>query len=129
MTRGQYARYVLARIAEASAVALGAALLALALQRAGVLSPLGFAPAPSAQAPEMADGTVVYEDPPAPIVEYVPAAPYPDYVWVGGFWGWSGAWVWHAGHYGPRPFRGASWAAGGWVRASRGWAWHGGRWR
>lgn len=87
------------------------------------------APAPSAPSPEMADGTVVYEDPPAPIVEYVPAAPYPDYVWVGGFWGWSGAWVWHAGHYGPRPFRGASWAAGGWVRASRGWAWHGGRWR
>jgi WXXGXW repeat (2 copies) len=79
--------------------------------------------------PEMADGTVVYDEPPAPIAEYVPAAPYPDYVWIGGFWGWNAGWVWHAGHYGPRPFRGAAWVGGGWVRGGHGWAWHGGRWR
>jgi hypothetical protein len=86
-------------------------------------------PSSPAPAPEMADGTVVDYDPPAPIAEYVPAAPYPDYVWLAGFWGWNGGWVWHAGHYGARPFRGAAWVSGGWVRGSRGWAWHGGRWR
>jgi WXXGXW repeat (2 copies) len=90
---------------------------------AAVATPSG--PTPEA---EMTDGTVVEYDPPAPIAEYVPVAPYPDYVWIGGFWGWNGGWVWHAGHYGPRPFRGAAWVSGGWVRGSRGWAWHGGRW-
>jgi hypothetical protein len=89
-------------------------------------------PAPSTPAPdmsEMADGTLVNNDPPAPIVEYVPAAPYPDYVWLGGFWGWNGGWFWHAGHYVARPYRGAAWVSGGWVRGGHGWAWHGGRWR
>jgi hypothetical protein len=84
---------------------------------------------PAPQVPEMADGTVVDYDPPAPIAEYVPLAPYPDYVWVGGFWGWNGAWVWHGGHFAPRPFRGAVWIGGGWNRGAHGWAWHGGRWR
>jgi hypothetical protein len=86
-------------------------------------------PAPSTPGPEMTEGMVVENDPPAPIVEYVPAAPYPDYVWLGGFWGWSGGWVWHAGRYAPRPYRGAAWVSGGWARGSHGWAWHGGRWR
>jgi hypothetical protein len=84
---------------------------------------------PPPLAPEIAEGTVVESDPPAPIVEYVPTAPYPDYVWLGGFWGWNGGWYWHAGHYAPRPFRGAAWVSGGWVRGGHGWAWHGGRWR
>jgi WXXGXW repeat (2 copies) len=89
-------------------------------------------PAPSTPAPpepEISDGTVVESEPPAAIAEYVPTAPYPDYVWLGGYWGWSGAWVWHAGHFAPRPFRGAAWVSGGWSRGGRGWAWHGGRWR
>jgi hypothetical protein len=84
---------------------------------------------PSAPPPEIADGTIVDYDPPAPVAEFVPAAPYPDYVWMAGFWGWSGGWVWHPGHYGPRPFHGAAWVSGGWARASHGWAWHGGHWR
>jgi hypothetical protein len=84
---------------------------------------------PPPAVPEIAEGTEVAYDPPAPVAEYVPAAPYPDYVWIGGFWGWNGAWVWHAGHYGPRPFRGAAWVSGGWSRGGRGWAWHGGHWR
>ena len=86
-------------------------------------------PAPSTPPPppDMADGTVVGTEPPAPIVESVPVCPTPDYVWLGGFWGWNGiGWYWNAGHYGPRPFRGAAWVGGGWARASRGWAWHGG---
>ena len=84
-------------------------------------------PAPSG--PEMADGTVVSYDPPSPVVEYVPVAPYPDSVWGGGFWGWNGAWYWNGGHYAARPFRGAAWVSGGWEHAGRGWAWHGGHWR
>jgi hypothetical protein len=79
--------------------------------------------------PEMADGTVVEADPPAPIVEYVPDAVYPGFVWVGGFWGWRGGWYWNAGHFSRAPFRGAAWVSGGWARGARGWAWHGGRWR
>jgi hypothetical protein len=77
----------------------------------------------------MSDGTVVADEPPAPIAEYVPVAPYPDYIWIGGFWGWNGAWVWNGGHFAPRPFRGAAWVSGGWARGGRGWAWHGGHWR
>ncbi|MFZ1055774.1 MAG: hypothetical protein WAN79_08890 [Opitutaceae bacterium] len=92
---------------------------------AGVPVPSTAAP----QAPEMADGMVVNEEPPAPIVEYVPACPYPDYVWIGGFWAWNGGWYWTAGHYGPRPHPGALWVGGGWAHAGRGWAWHGGHWR
>jgi hypothetical protein len=76
-----------------------------------------------------ADGTVVTYDPPAPIVEYVPASPYPGFVWIDGFWGWNGGWYWTAGHYSRPPYRGAAWVAGAWVRGGRGWAWHGGRWR
>jgi hypothetical protein len=88
-------------------------------------------PSPSSPAPsmpEMNDGTIVSGEPPAPIAEYVPVAPYPDYLWVGGFWGWHGAWVWNAGHFARRPFHGAAWVGGGWSRGARGWAWHGGRW-
>ena len=89
------------------------------------------APSPSTPpptAPEMSEGTVVTEEPPAPIVEYVPACPSPDYLWVGGNWGWRGGWYWTAGHYSRRPYRGAVWLSGGWGRADRGWAWRGGRW-
>lgn len=94
---------------------------------AGVVPTPSTPPPPS---PEMAEGTVVTYDPPAPLVETIPVCPYPDNVWVGGFWGWSGlGWYWTAGHYAPRPFHGAAWVSGGWIRAGRGWAWHGGRWR
>jgi hypothetical protein len=78
---------------------------------------------------ELADGTIVDEDPPAPIVEYVPAYPGPDFVWIGGFWGWRGSWYWNAGHFVHAPYRGAAWVSGGWARAAHGWAFHGGRWR
>ena len=89
--------------------------------------PMPSTPAPAS--PVMEDGTVVSDAPPAPIVEDVPTAPYPDYVWIGGFWGWRGGWYWNAGHYAPRPYRGAAWVSGGWIRGGGGWAWRGGRWR
>jgi hypothetical protein len=80
-------------------------------------------------APEMTDGTVVESDPPAPVVEIAPDGVYPGYTWIGGFWGWRGAWYWNAGHFARPPYRGAAWISGGWARGGRGWAWHGGRWR
>jgi len=83
---------------------------------------------PAPPAPEMADGTEVADQPPAPIVEYVPAAPYPDYVWIGGYWGWRNGWYWNSGRYSPRPYHGAVWVSGGWGHVGGRWAWHGGRW-
>ena len=84
---------------------------------------------PMPPAPDMADGTVVAYEPPAPIVETIPVCPYPDYMWIGGYWGWSGiGWYWHGGHYGRVPYRGAAWVGGGWARSGGRWAWHGGRW-
>lgn len=91
-----------------------------------------FAPSPSTPpppAPEMEEGTIVNDAPPPPVAEYVPASPYPDYLWIGGYWGWHGGWYWTAGHFSPRPRHGALWVSGGWARVGAGWAWHGGRWR
>src|SRR5271163_2924184 len=43
---------------------------------------------------------VVSEDPPAPVYETVGIAPGPGYLWIGGYYHWSGAgWVWYRGHY------------------------------
>ncbi|HXN36167.1 MAG TPA: hypothetical protein VN877_08340 [Opitutaceae bacterium] len=97
-----------------------------------VPAPVAAVPVPSTPAPaavEVQEGMVVADEPPAPIVEYVPACPSPEFVWVGGFWGWNGGWYWNAGRYAHAPFRGAAWVSGGWARGGRGWAWHGGRWR
>jgi len=56
-------------------------------------------------------GSEVYVDsaPPPPIVESVTVAPDPAFIWIGGFWGWEGRWVWHAGYWGRPPHRGAVW--------------------
>ena len=51
MTRAQYARYVLARLAESAAIAGAAALLAHLLQRLGLLAPVGWTPAWLERAP------------------------------------------------------------------------------
>jgi hypothetical protein len=83
---------------------------------------------PAPEVPAMAEGTVVADPPPAPISEFIPASPDPDFVWVGGYWGWSGGWYWTSGRYVRRPFHGAAWVAGGWALGPHGWGWHGGRW-
>ncbi len=44
MNRAQYARYLVLRLAEAVAIASGAGLLALFLQRLGILAPLSWVP-------------------------------------------------------------------------------------
>src|SRR6185437_11675034 len=51
-------------------------------------------------------GAVVVAQPPPPdpgVVETVPAAPDPTYIWIGGAWVWRGSWVWAPGHWSPRP--------------------------
>jgi len=48
-------------------------------------------------------------DPPAPIVEDVPATPGIDFVWIGGAWAWNGGWVWERGHWDRPPHPGAVW--------------------
>jgi len=87
------------------------------------------APTPPADPAMVQESVVVNEAPPPPIVEEVYAAPGPDYVWIGGLWTWSGAWVWAPGHYARAPHRGAVWIGGSWNRGAHGWSWAGGRWR
>lgn len=36
--------------------------------------------------------------------------PGPDFIWVGGFWGWGpGGWAWHRGYWGHPPHPGMRW--------------------
>ena len=81
------------------------------------------APAPR---PYYAQPVVV--EPPPPQVEVVGVAPYPGYVWLGGYWNWVGnRHVWVAGHWeAPRP--GHVWVAHRWVHEGRGWRLEPGRW-
>src|SRR5207244_4305311 len=53
--------------------------------------------------------------PPSPQVEVVPVAPGPEYVWVPGYWAWSGGGVWVGGRWG-----GGAWASVRWGGAGGG---------
>lgn len=70
----------------------------------------------------------VYVEPPPPRVEYPGYPPITGYLWIGGYWTWTGhrhEWVpgrWDA----PRP--GYRWAPPRWERDGRGWRQHEGRW-
>jgi hypothetical protein len=66
--------------------------------------------------------------PPPPRHEAV--APGPGYVWVPGYYQWSGtAYVWAPGRYVHPPRVGAVWVAPHWVHHSHGWYVVAGRWR
>ena len=57
-------------------------------------------PAPVATVYAEPEEVVVDAPPPAPVYETVGIAPGPGFIWVGGFYHWSGArWVWNRGHY------------------------------
>jgi hypothetical protein len=76
----------------------------------------------------------VYVDqaPPPPVYEAVTAPPPgPDFFWIGGFWGWSGGWVWHRGHYERHPHfhPGAGWEPGRWDHRGGRYVWVAGHWR
>lgn len=73
-------------------------------------------------------GGVVVTEPPAPIVEEYGVAPTPGYVWLGGYWNWTGGrHVWVAGHW-DRPHPGYRWEPHRWERAQGGWRLRQGRW-
>ncbi|SRR5258706_16437145 len=54
--------------------------------------------------------------PPPPIrAEYYGAAPGPGFVWVGGYWNWSGGrYAWRPGYWGRPPRARAVWVAPAW---------------
>ena len=73
-------------------------------------------------------GAVVTVAPPTPQVEVVGVAPYPGYVWMGGYWNWvGGQHVWVAGHWGPGR-AGYHWVPHQWVAARGGWRMAPGHW-
>ncbi|MCI4397650.1 MAG: YXWGXW repeat-containing protein [Acidobacteria bacterium] len=68
--------------------------------------------------------------PPAPVVEVIPACPGPRYVWVRGFYRWSGsAYVWVPGRWAVPPHSHARWVEPEWRHHQRGWFFVEGHWR
>jgi hypothetical protein len=50
--------------------------------------------------------------PPMPAYVHRPVRPGPNFVWVNGFWNWSGRrYAWNAGYWAPRPYANAYWVA------------------
>jgi hypothetical protein len=73
-------------------------------------------------------GAPVLVAPPPPRVEVIGVAPAPGFVWIGGYWGWSGGQhVWVGGHWAQgRP--GYHWVPHHWEPAGGGWRLAPGHW-
>lgn len=70
----------------------------------------------------------VYVDPPPPRVEYPGYAPVAGYVWIGGYWNWSGhRHEWVPGRW-DSPRHGHRWVEPRWERDGRHWRQRPGRW-
>jgi hypothetical protein len=84
-----------------------------------------------AYVPPPPDGYYAPGPPPAPMVEVRPAVPYPEAVWIGGYWAHhGGAWAWRGGYWDRRPHPGAAWSPGYWHHyGNRGWGYRHGYWR
>jgi hypothetical protein len=68
--------------------------------------------------------------PPTDIVEVQPIMPGPDFIWVGGYWGWGPrGWVWSHGYWGHPPRRGAVWLRPHYVYRGGRHVWVRGGWR
>jgi YXWGXW repeat-containing protein len=79
--------------------------------------------------PAPAQEVVTQEQPPEPIVEVRPAAPFGGAVWIPGYWGWNGyRHNWVGGHW-SAPRAGWSWEPNRWQRTPRGWVHTPGHWR
>jgi hypothetical protein len=71
---------------------------------------------------------VVMVPPPPPQVETIGPAPHAGYVWIGGYWNWTGGrHEWIDGHWVP-PRPGHHWVAHEWVRQGDGWRLKPGHW-
>ena len=68
--------------------------------------------------------------PPSVRAEVVAVSPGPGYVWVPGYYRYSGnAYVWVGGRYERPPRARARWVRGHWERDRRGWYFVDGHWR
>jgi hypothetical protein len=73
-------------------------------------------------------GSAVAVEPPPPRVEEYGVAPAPGYVWLGGYWTWTGGrHEWVAGHW-ERPHPHERWVAHHWVHERDGWHLARGHW-
>ena len=81
----------------------------------------------SVASPVVAAVVYVQVGPPTAIVETVPASPGAGYVWVGGYYNWTGSgYVWVHGHY---AHHAGAWCAGHWRHVQHsGWYWIPGHW-
>ncbi|HEV3089834.1 MAG TPA: hypothetical protein VGX91_00160 [Candidatus Cybelea sp.] len=76
--------------------------------------------------PATAGYVYVQVGPPAPIYETVPARPGAGYVWVGGYYRYTGGrYVWSHGYW---AHHGGHWCAGTWHHGHHGYYWTDGRW-
>ncbi len=74
-------------------------------------------------------GSYYVTDQPAEPVYEQGVAPYPDGVWIGGEWGWSGGrYVYTRGHWEHGRGAGHDYVRGNWEHTSRGYRWHKGHW-
>jgi hypothetical protein len=72
--------------------------------------------------------TLIVAPPPAPIVEVRPPAPAPGWVWMDGYWNWSGGrHVWIRGRW-VAPHPGYHWVGHHWVHEHDGWRLEEGHW-
>jgi hypothetical protein len=85
------------------------------------------APAP---APVATDEMYVDSEPPPPQTEVVVASPGPDYVWIGGYWGFnSGRREWVRGRWERPPHAHATWVQPRWEHRGHGYVFVRGTWR
>ncbi len=79
--------------------------------------------------PAEAGGLYVGTGPPVPPVEEVVVQPYPNYVWVPGYYSYSGtSYAWVRGHWTAPPEGYRRWNAGHWHQTKKGWHWEEGHW-
>ena len=72
---------------------------------------------------------VVAQAPPQVRVETQTVAPGANYIWVNGYWRWTGVdYAWVPGTWVVRPRVTAVWVQGHWVRRPGGWVWISGHW-
>ena len=102
------------------------------INTAPAVAPDSPAPAPApAQVQEVSVGTSA----PAVIVETMPVAPAPGYIWVPGYWAWRhhrfgfGHWEWVPGMWTVPPHRDAVWIGGRWEPHRGVNIWVDGHWR
>jgi hypothetical protein len=96
---------------------------------AALMSACVVAPAPYHYAGDpYAEGPYAEVAPPPIQAEVVGVAPYPGWIWLGGYWNWvGGRHVWVAGRWSePRP--GFHYVPHAWVQEGRSWHLHPGRW-